>query len=312
LLEQRAQTKDKTELTRLTTQAIGELEKSLSSGCLQEFAHFNLGWLLLEIDEPTRAIPHFLATVQEAPHRGGAYFGLGLALRASGNEAAAVRAFALEWINDPIAFTGPLWEWPDFALLRPQVVRTADILIAEIAGQNPTARYVRELWSWWENGATPPTDGYNAETQSFAQILAALAQKKPSPVTPTSYHWAMLLDAWQQPPEHHAFAALTMRDEPFTAALVHRATRHPFPQVHGFLATGLEDEGALLSLSRFSRLGYGVLALHPDKYGLVLTNLYVMHQNRIVATYASGLFPPKGWLPARELLTRLPVLPAKP
>jgi hypothetical protein len=80
--------------------------------------------------------------------------------------------------------------------------------------------------------------------------------------------------------------------------------------LHGFLTAGLENESYLLISTRFSRLGYGVLALHPD--GPVLSNLYVMEQNRVVATFAPGLFPPKGWVPAQALLTRLPALPATP
>jgi len=307
LLEQRAQTKDKPAQARLTARAISELEKSLSSGCLQEFAHFNLGWLALETNEPARAIPHFLATVSEAPHRGGAYLGLGFALQGAGHESEAVRAYALEWINDPSCIAAPLWEWPDFAPLRPKILHEANTLIAELAATHPTARYVRELWAWWENEAPAPQTGFNQETKAFVQVLAALDKNQPPPSAAASYNWALLLNAWLQPPEHHAFAALTKHDENFSVALVHRAARHAPPRWHDFLTAGLENEPYLLVDTRFARSGYGVLALHPD--GPVLTNLYVMQQNRLVATFASTLFPPKGWLKAGELLKRLPATP---
>ena len=62
--------------------------------------------------------------------------------------------------------------------------------------------------------------------------------------------------------------------------------------------------------TKFSRLGYGVLALHPD--GPVLSNLYLSQQNRFVTAFAAGLFPPKGWITAPELLARLPALPPPP
>ena len=312
LLEQRDQTKDKTEFARLTTQASSQLELSLAAGCLQEFAHFNLGWLALETGEPARAVPHFIATLQEAPHRGGVYLGLGLALLGAGNENAALRAFALEWINDPVAFTIPLWEQPELAPLRPRIVREADALLAELGATRPAARYVRELFNWWEHGTTPPTTDFSAETNDFVQTVAALAHNQPLPSAAAQNSWGRLLMAWQQPPEPKSFMALTKNDEPFAAALARRAGRHPSPDFHGFLTAGLENEPYLLVNTRFSRLGYGVLALHPDRLGLVLTNLYVMPQNRVVAVFAPDLFPPKGWIPAQALLTRLPALPATP
>ena len=308
LLEQRTHSQDKSEQSRLTTQTISELERSLAAGCLQEFAHFNLGWLALETDEPARATPHFLATVHEAPHRGGAYLGLGFALQGSGHEAAAIRAYALEWINDPAQITTPLWEWPDFAPLRPRILHEADALLTELARDHPTAHYVREIWNWWETGASPPAKGFNAETEAFARFLAALA--RPQPVPSPAYDWGLLFDAWQRQPNRPAFFELTKHDEPFTAALAKRATRHAPPNWHDFLTAGLENEPFLRLESRFARSGYGVLALHPD--GPVLTNLYVLQQNRVAATFAAGLFPPKGWIPASELLKRLPVVPAAP
>lgn len=310
LLTQRTQTTDVTERNRLTTQAVAELERSLAAGCLQEFAHFNLGWLMLETGEPARAIPHFLATVEEAPHRGGAYLGLGFALQGAGHDAAAVRAYALEWINDPSTFTAPLWAWPDFAPLRPKIRQEADALLAEFVRDRAIPRYLSELWRWWDEGTQIPTDGFNAETKQFVLTLTALAQSPHLSSATATYPWGALLEAWTKSSDSHAFLPLTHFDEAFAAALSHRAARHAPPDWHGFLTAGLENEPALQIETRFSRSGYGVLALHPD--GPVLTNLYVLQQNRLVATFAFGLFPPKGWLQARELLKRLPPVPATP
>jgi hypothetical protein len=55
---------------------------------------------------------------------------------------------------------------------------------------------------------------------------------------------------------------------------------------------------------RRSRTGYGVLARHPD--GPLLTDAYFVQENRVVTEFASGLFPPKGWVPGRFLLALLP------
>jgi hypothetical protein len=79
--------------------------------------------------------------------------------------------------------------------------------------------------------------------------------------------------------------------------------------VHGFL-TASSDDSALLVTTRPARTGYGVLALHPD--GPVPTDLYVRQSPRLVSGFASGLFPAKGWVPARELISRLPAPTATP
>ena len=290
--------------------AARQLEQSLATGTLQEFARFNLAWIALAKGEPATAAQHFLATVRTAPHRGGAYFGLGLALRAAGDERGAVRAFALEWINDPVSFTAPLWEWPDFAPLRPRVAREAETLLAGLAPAHPTARCLREFWAWWADGSPPPAAGFNAESTAFVRMLAAADPGQSADPAASPYAWAQLRAAWRQPPPPAAFAALLPRDGAFAAALARRAARHPPPDWRGFLTAGLENESALLATLRPARTGYGVLALHPD--GPVLTDLYVMQQNRLATAFAAALFPPKGWLPARELLDQLPNVPTHP
>ena len=61
------------------------------------------------------------------------------------------------------------------------------------------------------------------------------------------------------------------------------------------------------STLRRSRTGYGVLTLHPE--GPVLNDLYLVQETRVIADFAAGLFPPKGWLPGRFLLALLPPEP---
>ena len=303
LLEQRFKTDDPATQARLTVAATAQLERSLTTGCLEEFAHFNLGWLALEAGQPARAAEHFIAVAHEAPHRLGVYFGLGLALRGTGNQRAAVRAFALEWLNDPMAFAAPVWEWPDFVPLRPDVEREADLLITGLIRTQPTALYVRDLWIWWAEG-TRPARGYNGETNAFVGALNAMALKEPLPFNSGGYPWSHLLENWEQSHDRGALAALAGRDATFSAALARRAARHPAPDWRGFLTAGLENEPALLVSLRSARTGYGVLTLHPDSP--VLTDLYVIQENRVVSTFASTLFPAKGWLPAVVLLDRLP------
>jgi len=301
LLEQRAQTGVPAEQKRLAQAAADRLEASLAAGCFQEFAHFNLGWLALEAGAPQRAIAHFLAAAREAPQRSGVYFGLGLAYRDTGHEAAAVRAFALEWINDPVAFTAPMWEWPDFAGRRLPVAREADRLLAELAASQPEAGYVRSLWHWWADGAPAPAQGFDPESDLFVKTISG----QPLPMTNLFYGWGRLHLAWLMAPvDTNSLTALAAQDPDLAAGLARRAARHPPPDWHGFFTAGLENEPALLANRQYSRPGHGVLALHPD--GPPPVDLFIRQDNVFVSTFASTLFPAKGWVPPRKLLQWLP------
>jgi O-antigen ligase len=309
LLRQLGTVTDAATRARLVERARGELMASLSSGAFTEFARFNLGWLALELGAPGEAAGHFRATLREAPHRRGAYFGLGLALRGLGpaHEAGAVRAFALEWLNEPAACAAPLWTWPDFAPLRPEIEAEARRLLGEIAPTDPAVPFARELWVWWSKAGADPATGHDAESNAFVRTVAALRAGGPPPAEANQFPWGRLLRAWQSPDPAAAFTALLPRRPALAAALARRAAQHPSPDLHGFLTVGPGEEPALLASEVPARTGYGVLALHPD--GPVLTDLYVRQQSRIVSEFASTLFPPKGWIPAAELLQRLPPAP---
>lgn len=311
LLEQLKTVSPAGQREQLHSEATVQLQRSLAAGCLQEYARFNLGWLDLGSGRANDALLHFLATLHEAPHRGGAYFGLGLSLRATGNDSAAVRAFALEWINDPASFAAPLWEWPDYAPLRPKVRAEADRLLGEIYAGNPQAAYVRDLWQWWESNGPPPRRGFDVESSVFLDQLAALANGRPVPPEAAAFPWSQLYAAWLQSPQNpQAFLGLANGDLEYAAALTRRSHRHPPPDWHGFLSAGLEEEPSFLMSVVFSRPGYGVVARHPD--GPVLTNLYIQQQHRLVAQFTAGLFPPKGWLSSRILNEWLPAQAYRP
>jgi len=308
LLALRAASGDAGERERLAAAAAEHLRLSLAAGCFTEFAHFNLAWLALESDAPRLAASHFRATLALAPHRSGAYLGLGLALRARRENAAAVRAFALEWINDPAAATSPQWAHPELAIFRPSVAREAAAILAELEPRHPTATYVGTLWRWWEEGGPLPSAAPTREARDFVASLSALQQGRSLSPDIRAYAWGELLYTWQRTPAD--FNTSAARDPAFAAALARRAARHPAPDVHGFLAAGPEGEDNLVVAIQSVRTGYGVLALHPD--GPVLTDLAPRTRPRLVSTFASTVFPARGWLPARELLARLPAEPTIP
>lgn len=288
LLAKRQQVTDAKTISRLTEDSINQLILSLNAGCFQEFAHFNLGWLALEQNRPAQAANYFQLTAREAPNRRGVYWGWGLALHRLGNDKEAVRVWAMEWINDPIACADPRWEESGFVDLRLQVARAADGLLASLTNV-PKAGYVRELWHWWITGRDRPTHGFDQASNELLQSLKdQIAQGERT--------WEPFLNAWRQ-------LASSPVDAPLAAAITRRAQRHPPPDLHGFLTAGTEGETVFYTRERSSRLGYGILALHPD--GFMLSDLYVRDQNRFITAHLTSLFPPKGWLPAPLLLMML-------
>jgi hypothetical protein len=197
---------------------------------------------------------------------------------------------------------------PELAIFRPSVAREAAAILAELAPTHPTATYVDTLWRWWESGEPLPTAAPTRETRDFVAGLTALQQNRSLPPEVRAYAWGRLLDTWLRSPAD--FSSVAGRDPAFSAALARRAARHPAPDVHGFLAAGSEGEDNLVAAIQSARSGYGVLALHPD--GPVLTDLAVKTRPRVVSAFASTVFPARGWLPARELLARLPAEPPTP
>ena len=137
------------------------LDQSLALNPDQEIAHFNLGWLLVVRDPPT-AEKHFLAAAHLVPDKGGVYFGLGLARLNQGHRDGAVRAFALECVNDPVFLTSPWWRDPSVGAIRPAVMKTVLQLLDEARSHcrmddvlaDTEADYLTALIPWLEGKTT--------------------------------------------------------------------------------------------------------------------------------------------------------------
>lgn len=82
------------------TAAIELLIGTLNRNPSLEYAHYNLGWLLLD-SRPAEAERHFATAARLAPHRVGMHLGLALARASLGNAQGAVGAFAAERVNAP-------------------------------------------------------------------------------------------------------------------------------------------------------------------------------------------------------------------
>ncbi len=114
------------------------LERTLITNPDLEYAHYNLGWLLI-VDEPATAAHHFENAIRLAPQRSTVFFGLGLARLNQNDLAGATRAFAAEWLLNPAFAWSPMWRQPPFDSLRPQILAQASA-VARLHGQDPWFR----------------------------------------------------------------------------------------------------------------------------------------------------------------------------
>lgn len=307
LLELRGATPDPARQTVLARDAAARLERSLATGVHEEFAHFNLGWLQLDLGEPAAAARHFTRAARLVPDKGGVYFGLGLALEAVGRRDDAVRAFALEWVNDPRSATSPAWELPALAAVRPAVQAEADRVFNELRPLHPPATVAGAWARWWWGEVVPVEElrpGFNATSARFAAVLPVITagQPLPDPAAP----WAVAYGAWSIQGGPEAFLTVAGGDAGFAAALSRRA-RQVRTDFRTFLVAPTGDDAALVRTYRRQRPGYGVLALHPE--GPPLVDVHIVQENRVATDLAAGLFPAKGWLSGRFLLALLPADP---
>lgn len=308
LLESRYATRDSARQLALAREAVTRLERSLP-GAHEEFAHFNLGWLAMELGDPRRAVAAFTSAAHLVPDKGGVYFGLGLAHQALGNRAAAVRAFALEWINDPLSCTAPAWEIPALAAVVPEIRAETVRLLAQITARWPPAGKTAPWIRWWIEAAASddgrghdaPTAGFSGESALFASSLPAIDARAELPERDA--RWARAYAAWRRNGNADTFLPVGGGDARFAAALARRATRFrtSFP---AFIAGPAGEDPALVRTLRRERPGYGVLALHPE--GPRLRDVFIVQENRAATELGAGLFPRKGWLPGRFLLGLLP------
>jgi len=123
--------------------AISPLRATLLLNPDLEYAHYNLGWLLLG-SMPAEAESHFIAAANLAPQRGGVYHGLGLARLQRGDNQGALRALAIECLHDPAFFWSPDWLNANLSAVRPAVL---ELLRSAPLPDSIAATKLKTAWS---------------------------------------------------------------------------------------------------------------------------------------------------------------------
>ncbi|MBI5689835.1 MAG: O-antigen ligase family protein [Verrucomicrobia bacterium] len=151
-------------------ESVALLQESLAQNPDQEIAHFNLGWLLL-VRDPAGSERHFRTAARLVPDKGGVYFGLGLACLNQRRPAAAVRALALECLNDPAFLQSPWWREPALAAVRDRAAAE----LAELLRRVGPAAGTRRLDPGWL-GRVPdaPERVYRRERTGYPVLMRNL------------------------------------------------------------------------------------------------------------------------------------------
>jgi hypothetical protein len=225
-------------------------------------------------------------------------------------EKEAVRAFALEWLNDPRSIGHPVWMRPDWRARRATVEQEAQGLLADLVarGVRPdverTAAYVHGLITWWFD----PTSEHAARAQILAasrgdnarDFFAALrtappdetAAKAPAP-------WHVVQRAWASADPATILEELPADWTPWREALARRMAQHQDSFAEFLTGPGADTDGLI---RRFGprRVAYGMLAHNSD--GLPVTDRTPREENVLVDLLPADAVPPKGWVPAPAMV----------
>ncbi len=290
--------------------AIACLRRSLEIDPPQELPRTHLAWHLLGA-APAEALEHFCTAAALIPDKGSLYFGQALAQLRLGKPDAAVRALAMELVNDPDFVTSPEWvqlnEIPGLASAARQ---TAARELARLADRAPPAdplryarraRYAAALLRWidGDDSALAPATG-ECEPDHLPMLRWLTGQPVDIPAV-SAAPWHYLAQASGSPSQ--AKEILTAR----------YGTRPPLPGTLDALASLLatSDRRTLLRGEACTDT-----SLQPRiyreriAYPLLMRNLdapaprdpYVVPINRLVRDFLAGLFPDKGYLPGPVLI----------
>lgn len=284
--------------------ATGALRESLAIAPHQEICETNLGWLALDADQPLEAEQHFRAAARLVPDKGGVYFGLGLALLfQGGREAEAVRALALEWLNDPRSLSHPVWTREGWRVRRAAVAQEAQGLLADLVAQGvrpdeeKTAAYLHVLIAWW----LEPTAVHSARMQNLAadrgeearEFFAAVRTERSSPANDVP--WSIVLRAWESSEPAANLDELPAKWAPWREALARRIAVHRNSFAEFLTGPGADNDG-LIRRSAPLRLAYGMHARNSD--GLPIHDQTPREENVLIDLFPPTAVPPKGWVPA--------------
>ncbi len=304
--------------------AYGFWESSLALYEVQEFCHYNLGWLNLDSD-PERSAYHFRRAAEINPGKRGVYFGLALALKKTGLADAALNALALECLSQPQFATLILWKAPNFSAVLPGVktrlweyYSTVDRQGNLSAKNRQSLSEAEALTQWWwgesfDFGAF--ASGPYAQTRFFGSLLEGEETEDKNYWKKRAFSAPILLayKAWKEPEKGSRWleaAKLRAMGEPLSEAegnsLLNylRQPEKSFPQL---LLESQDDFLLPLNIYRNQRLAFGLMNQNLD--GPIPGDFFLYEQNLLLKIAQVWLYPARGYLPGSQMRRFLEELP---
>lgn len=280
--------------------AIVLLQQALRAEPDFEFAHFNLGWLLLT-RAPAEAARHFRAAQRLVPDRSGVYLGLALARLGEGAEARVVEPLALELLNDPRFATAPAWDVPALSTRRAAALEHATTLALALGAQAKPeyherfARTARLLG--WLSGAGAP--------DPVLPGVAAPATPGQLRVRPETPGRQVLEVASRFPAERRdllarfLFARTRKTAAPEVLAVLEQLLDSCGNDWRCWLTAEAGRNPPLVRTLRRERQAYTVLAYNMDLP--VPMDAYVVQESLLAEWFFEDVFPARGHLPESVL-----------
>ena len=279
----------------LLEQGITWLEKGIKVSPYREFGYTNLGWLLLQNNNPVAAMEAFANSVQLVPAKRGVMYGLGLSLLAQNKGELAIEAFSLEGLRDPLFITSPLWRSPDLQVIYPQVL---DRMISDYnqflktSSQPGNFQIIlhrsRGGVYWWEGDLNKAQEDIETYGTPLSQNILAISQGK-SFSNNLEQPASLVIKAWNNPSQRpmllqQAWIKATKTLLPPTLEKQLLDTMNTSSSFDQWL-----QENAPSVKYRRQRSGFGVLSRHID--GSIPQDFLVVVDNVPMNTWFKEMLP---------------------
>lgn len=290
------------------TEATRWFETGIQASPYLEFAHSNLGWLLLQ-QNPKAAIDSFIKAISLFPAKKGNAYGLALSLFFSKKPELAVKALTLECLRNPVFITSPVWTSRELKPLYPQVIAELLKQYQQLLQKNPQPgplntylHQVRGAVYWWTGNFSAAAKDFEISGDLLSKLLlkASTGQSIQGEISQLNSPVAQLtLQAWYDPNQrinllekawvtaNEGFLSKNLKDQ-FTKSFQNVST----------LDKWLKEKSPILQY-RNQRLNFGVNSRHID--GPLPIDFYNILDNAVMTRLLNTVFPTTVYFPELDL-----------
>jgi len=284
----------------LEQQSLNWFQQAALVNPYQEFVYTSQGWLLLPQD-PGAATEAFVRSAQLVPAKRGTFYGLGLSLLAQGNQDAAIAAFALDLLRDPLFLTSPLWQRPPLQPLYRRITQELEESYTKLIARSDLSDRLKAYFHqcrgglrWWLGRWSAAAEDWNIYGTPLSLQVLALSQEPDIALSEDGPEFAAIA-AWRDPDQ---------RLEHLKRAWIQATRNLPSDRLLLALQTSLARSSTLAQWLqvqaptrpyRRQRAGFGVLSRHID--GPQPTDFLTVVENIPMTTFFAELLPTQTYNP---------------